>query len=167
MPPRKDTTAAKVHPRWRRFIEYARKTGDLALLAGVLKHEPQNLSGGDLQLLGELFEQSKLIAMNPQKKKRGPKSRPVETRLIRAAEVYRAISKRGPQIKALIVAGRVVAFAADPPSFSGVTAETLVDRQARIKAAADFADVTVEQLEQHFKRGRRRPAKRQQNHHHI
>ena len=87
---------------------------------------------------------------------------PVATRLKRAEEVYRAIRNDGPQIKKLSADGRVMAIAADPlfccitAEFCGFTAEPLVDRQAAIKAAADFANVTVEQLEQHLKRGRRR-----------
>jgi hypothetical protein len=36
----------------------------------------------------------------------------------------------------------------------------LFDRETRVKMAADFANVTVEQLEQRLKRGPRKPAKR-------
>jgi hypothetical protein len=127
----------------------------LTRLAQVLLNEPQNLYPGDLQLLGKLLAQSRLIG-----KKRGPKSAPIETRTILAAEMYRAITKRGPQIKALVAHGRIVAFAADLPSLSGITAATLPDREARIKAVADFGNVTVEQLERHLKHGPHKPAKR-------
>jgi hypothetical protein len=148
----------KVHVIWDFLVRRAWKTGDPASLARVLLHEPHHFYPGDLQLLGKLLERSKLIA-----KKRGPKSRPTETRINMAAEVYRAMSRRATHIKRLSAADRAAAISADA-LFHGLKVEQferhLFDLATRIKAAAEFGKVSIKQLEQHLKRGPRRPAKR-------
>jgi hypothetical protein len=160
MPPMKDATTVKAHVVWRSSIVHARKTGNLAPLAQILLGGPPNLCPEDLQLLGKLFKQTKLIA-----KKRGPKSRPIAVRLGRAAAYYSGLTKRTTEIKKLSPADRAAAIAADAflvyASFMCRPEQVdLFDRATRINAAADFGKVTVRQLEDHLKRGPRPPAKR-------
>jgi hypothetical protein len=161
MPPMKDATTVTVHFIWHHCIVQARKTGDLMRLAQVLLNQPQNLYPGDLQLLGKLLAQSKLVG------NRGPKSAPIATALDRAAAMYRDKSRHAAQIGKLRAADRDLVIAAEAPLF-GVTAEQyekqLFDKATRFKAAADFASgfvtVTAKQLEDRLKRGPRKPAKR-------
>jgi hypothetical protein len=158
MPAKKDTTGVTVHHTWYAYVAHARKTGDLTWLARVLSREPHHLYPGDLQLLGKLLARSRLIA-----KDRGPKSSPIAAGLNRAVELYRARSEGAAAIKRLGAGDRTAAIAAEA-SFHGLMPSQferyLFDRETRVKMAADFANVTVEQLEQRLKRGPRKPAKR-------